>query len=116
MTGPIQLLDMFTWVAPATVNVLRTPWTAFPSQFRHAEVWVDAKTHDGFSQILIQPLSSMNMESETDFVGGGIVINSPGVRIVEVNSKLGKWIRLEIQSGGGVSRAVLGVWVVPKFS
>jgi hypothetical protein len=105
---------MFTWVAPATANVLRTPWTRFPSHYQNAEVWVDAKTHDGLSQILIQPLSSMNMEGDTDLVGGGIAINSPGVRIVDVSSKLGPWIRLEIQSGGGVSRAVLGVWVVPK--
>ena len=115
MSGPIQLLDLFTFVAAATSGTYRGPWTQFPSEFKNATLWIDTKTHDVASQILVSVFATTDMDAESDPTPGGIVVTTPGLRVQPITQKLGPWVRIEVANNHTAARAVISAWLVPKI-
>ena len=114
MAGPVQLLDLFTFVAPATSGTYRGPWVPFPSVFKNASLWIDTKTHDVVSQILVTVFSTTDMDAEGDPTPGGVVVTTPGLRFQSISQKLGPWVRIEVANNHQVARAVISAWLLPK--
>ena len=112
MAEPIQILDYFTWVNGTSGNFF-LPWFRWPAEYRNAELWIDAKTHDGSSSLHFNVWSSMDMDDRVSVVQ--VEIPNVGLAINSISSKLGQFIRVELESSIVVSKVVLSAWLIPKF-
>lgn len=106
----ITLLDHFTWNGSATSS-FSTPWVGFPSDYKNAELWISTKLTDGNSLSVDLQSSPDTVQSED---ASNQSVNSIGMTIASITSKLGPYVRLKLSTSGTAAAVMLSVWLIPK--
>lgn len=107
----ITLVDRFTYVGSSGGDTMYTPWVHFPSEYRQADLWLDAKTLET-GTISVDLESSVDTTSTEQVSTSGL--SSPGVGVTAITSKLGPLVRLKLHNTAAAARGVVSVWLVPK--
>ena len=107
----LTLVDRFTYVASSSGGTVYTPWVQFPSHYKNAELWVDAKTlEQGTITVTLQ--SSIDTSQEEDVTQS--IVASEGNTVTAISTELGALVRLKITSTGAAAAGTMSVYLVPK--